>query len=82
MIPTPFGSFNVLISLVAIFIPFLIFMLVSIVATFLLLREKATDLMKQGSEYRANFISRHIKKPFDRFNIITRFRISIAFNSI
>ncbi|MDR2823161.1 MAG: ABC transporter permease [Mycoplasmataceae bacterium] len=82
MLPTPFASFSWLSLVVAIFIPFLIFMLVSIVATFILLREKTVDLMKTGSEYKSNIIARNIKRPLGNLGIMTRFRISVAFNSI
>jgi putative ABC transport system permease protein len=68
--------------LIAILIPFLIFVFVSIVATFIQLREKTVNLMKSGSEFKGSFVARHIKEPFRSFGIMTKFRISMAFNSI
>jgi putative ABC transport system permease protein len=38
--------------------------------------------MKSGSEFKGSFIARHIKEPFRSFGIMTKFRISTAFNSI
>jgi putative ABC transport system permease protein len=38
--------------------------------------------MKTGSEYKVNLVERIVKKPFSRFGILTRFRVSIAFNSL
>jgi putative ABC transport system permease protein len=46
------------------------------------LREKTVDLMKNGSEFRGSFVARHIKAPFRSFGIMTKFRITVAFNSI
>jgi putative ABC transport system permease protein len=57
-------------------------MLVAIVSTLIVLREKTVDLMKQGSEYKTNAIARNIKRPFVGFGILTKFRVSLAFNSI
>jgi hypothetical protein len=63
-------------------IPFVIFVGISIAVTYTKLRIKTTYLMKSGSEYRVNLMSKYIKKPFKQTNIITRFRISLAFNSM
>jgi uncharacterized protein YpmS len=82
MLPTPIASFNIWVLLVSILLPFLIFMTVSIVATFIQLREKTVNLMKSGSEFKGSFVARHIKEPFRSFGIMTKFRISTAFNSI
>jgi hypothetical protein len=82
MLPTPLASFNIWVLLAAILIPFLIFILVSIIATFIQLREKTVNLMKVGSEFKGSFVARHIKAPFRNFGIMTKFRIATAFNSI
>jgi putative ABC transport system permease protein len=82
MLPTAFASFSVMPFLIALLLPFVIFMLVAIVSTLIVLREKTVDLMKQGSEYKTNAIARNIKRPFVGFGILTKFRISLAFNSI
>jgi putative ABC transport system permease protein len=37
--------------------------------------------MKSGSEYKVNVAQKYVKKPFKHFNILTRFRVSVAFNS-
>jgi putative ABC transport system permease protein len=68
--------------IISILLPFLIFLIVSIIATFVLLREKTVDLMKNGGEFKGNFIARHIKEPFRSFSIMTKFRLSAAFSSI
>jgi hypothetical protein len=82
MLPTAFASFSVLPFLIALLLPFVIFMLVAIVSTLIVLREKTVNLMKQGSEYKTNAVARNIKRPFVNFGILTKFRISLAFNSI
>jgi hypothetical protein len=64
-----------------ILVPLGLLMLVSIISVYIVLRVKTTYLMKSGSEYRVNLINKFIKKPFNNFNIIVRFRISLAFNS-
>jgi putative ABC transport system permease protein len=38
--------------------------------------------MKTGSEYKTNIVQKYVKKPFKHFGILTRFRVSIAFNSL
>jgi hypothetical protein len=68
--------------LAAILVPFLIFLTVSIISTFIQLREKTVNLMKNGSEFKGSFVARHIKEPFRSFGIMTKFRISTAFHSI
>jgi putative ABC transport system permease protein len=82
MLPTPLASFNIWILLISVLLPFVIFLSVSIVATFVTLREKTVNLMKVGSEFKGGFVARHIKEPFRSFGIMTKFRISMAFNSI
>jgi putative ABC transport system permease protein len=82
MLPTPLASFNIWVLLFAILVPFLVFLSVSIIATFVQLREKTVNLMKTGSEFKSSFVVRHIKEPFRSFSIMTKFRISTAFNSI
>ncbi|MCQ2956323.1 MAG: hypothetical protein MJ233_00120 [Mycoplasmoidaceae bacterium] len=68
--------------LVCIFAPFLLFSLICLISTYLVLRTKAVDLMKAGSEFKVNAFSRIAKKPFKHFGVLTRFRVALAFNSI
>lgn len=63
-------------------IPFLLFSIVSIITTLLVLRKKVTELMKPGSEYKFNFLTKNVKKLFNKFGVITKFRVSIAFSSL
>ncbi|MCQ3907399.1 MAG: hypothetical protein MJ219_01200 [Mycoplasmoidaceae bacterium] len=48
----------------------------------IVLRVRTVELMKSGSEFKTNAFSRVVKKPFKYFGIMTRFRVSLAFNSI
>jgi len=81
-LPTSLVGFSALAFVGCIFIPFILFSLISIIATLVVLKSKAVDLMKSGSEFKTNAFSRIVKKPFKKFGIMTRFRVSLAFNSI
>jgi len=81
-LPTSLVGFSALSFIRCIFIPFILFSLISIIATLVVLKSKAVDLMKSGSEFKTNAFSRVVKKPFKKFGIMTRFRVSLAFNSI
>ena len=82
MLPTPLINFEPISFILAIFIPFIVFAAICFFATLIVLRIKTTDLMKAGSEFKTSSFSRFVKKPFRRFGVVTRFRISLAFNSI
>ncbi len=81
-LPTNLLAFSWPSLLLSVFLPFSIFVLVSVISTYIVLREKTTDLMKSGSEFKSNWLSRVIKKPFKKFGVLTKFRVSIAFNSL
>mgnify|MGYP002470445045 CR=1 FL=1 len=81
-LPTNLLAFSWPALLLSVCLPFLVFVLVSVFSTYIVLREKTTDLMKSGSEFKSNWLSRVIKKPFKKFTVLTKFRISIAFNSL
>ncbi len=82
MLPTPLIGFSLAPFLVCIFVPFILFTIICIISTLLVLRTKAVDLMKAGSEFKVNAFSRIAKKPFKHFGVLTRFRVALAFNSI
>lgn len=75
-------SFSWLAMLICVIIPFILFIGVCFIATYWILKTKVTQLMKSGSEFKSNSFSRWVKKPFKYTNVLTRFRISIAFNSL
>ncbi len=81
-LPTSVLAFSWLSIFVAVLLPFLLFVGVSVFSTYLLLREKTTDLMKSGSEYKFSQIGKLVKKPFKRAGVISKFRVSIAFSSV
>lgn len=81
-LPTSLLAFSWLSLILSIFIPFIFFVLTSFISTYIVLRQKTTDLMKQGSEYKLNWLSKFAKKPFKHFGVLTRFRASIAFSSL
>lgn len=79
---TPLIAFNFWSLLGTIIIPLFVFCVISLITCFITLREKPTNLMKSGSEYKTNSISKGAKAEFSSFGIMTRFRISIAFSSL
>ncbi len=82
MLPTPLLSFSVWPLVACVIVPFVLFVAISAFSTLTVLRQKAVDLMKAGSEFKTNAFSRIVKKPFKHFGILTRFRVSLAFNSL
>lgn len=81
-LPTGILAFSWSSVFVSVLLPFLLFVGVSVFSTYLLLREKTTNLMKGGSEYKFGTIAKIVKKPFKKVSVISRFRISIAFSSV
>ena len=75
-------SFSWSALLICVIIPFVLFIIVCFAATYWVLKSKTIQLMKSGSEFKSNSFSRWVKKPFKYTNVLTRFRISIAFNSL
>lgn len=82
MLPTPLLKFDWVSFLSCIFVPFIVFSIICFVTTMIVLRVRTVDLMKPGSEFKTNAFSRVVKKPFKHFGVMTRFRVSLAFNSI
>lgn len=82
MLPTPLLGFSPWAFCGCIFLPFILFAIISTISTLIVLKTKTVDLMKSGSEFKASAFSRAIKKPFKHFGILTRFRVSLAFNSL
>lgn len=82
MLPTPLLGFDWVSFIACIFLPFILFVLICFLATFIVLRISSVELMKPGSEFKASGFSRAIKKPFKYFGVLTRFRVSLAFNSL
>lgn len=82
MLPTPLLKFDWVSFLSCIFVPFIVFSIICFVTTMVVLRVRTVDLMKPGSEFKTNAFSRVVKKPFKHFGVMTRFRVSLAFNSI
>ena len=82
MLPTPLLTFDWVSFLSCIFVPFIVFSIICFITTMIVLRVRTVDLMKAGSEFKTNAFSRVVKKPFKHFGVMTRFRVSLAFNSI
>jgi len=82
MIPTNILGFSWIGLLFALLIPGVVIISTVAAAVYFKLRTKPTILMKTGSEYKINLLSRVLKKPFKRNNIITRFKLSLAANSL
>jgi hypothetical protein len=47
-----------------------------------MLRKPTVQLFKSDGDYKANIISKYVKRPFAAFGAVTKFRISLAFNFI
>lgn len=82
MLPTATIAFNIFSLIGAVLLPFFVFALITTIVAFLALRTDPVTLMKAGSEFKINFFSKMVKRPFSSFGIIFRFRVSLAFNSL
>ena len=82
MLPTPLLGFNwigfigILVITLAIFIATVYF------TSLYVLKKNTVDLMKTDNQATANLSVRSMKKVFGKFGIMTKFRVSVAFNSI
>lgn len=82
MLPTLTTGFSWIGLLIAIVISFAVFMTIIYVTTFFALGQNTVDLMKSNSQDKANIVARAAKKTFNKFGVITKFRIAVAFNSL
>ena len=82
MLPTSLIAFSPVALIFTIIVPFVIFLGCTIFSALSVLKIKPVELMKPGSEFKTNAVSRVVKRPFAKFGILTRFRVSLAFNSI
>lgn len=82
VIPMALTTFNPLIMIGAILLPFLIFTIVSVVTSHMIIRKGPGQLMNESSKFKVSRLSKFIIKPLPRINILTKFRLSIAFSSI
>ena len=82
MLPTATLGIN-WISLIAIILIILFFFsLVIYVTSWWVLRKNTVDLMKANSNDNPKYLSRFAKRRFSQFNIITKFRVAVAFSSV
>ena len=82
MLPTKLLGFNWIGFVVILFITLAIFISTVYFTSLYVLRKNTVDLMKNDSQNNPNFTSRSIKRIFCKFGIMTKFRTSVAFNSI
>lgn len=81
-IPTSFASFSFVYLIIIVIGLSALFILVSTLFALLSLRGETSEFMKDDAKYKMSRISRIMKFPFMKFNIIVRFRAAIAFSSI
>lgn len=79
-LPSTFVGFNLLTLLISIIVPFLICFATSTLTSIFVLRKPTVKLFRSDIDYKSNIISRHIKRPFSSWSVISKFRISLAFN--
>ncbi len=82
MLPTKLLGFNWIGFVTILFISLAIFISTVYFTSLYVLRKNTVDLMKCDSQNNPNLISRSVKKVFGKFGIMTKFRVSVAFNSI
>lgn len=81
-IPTSFAAFSVLYLLVVVLGLSVLFICVSTFFSWLSLRGETSEFMKDDAKYKMSRLSRIMKFPFSKFNIIIRFRAAVAFSSM
>jgi predicted PurR-regulated permease PerM len=82
MLPTPVASLNVISLFIMVIITFAIFLLTSYITSFFVLKDKTTELMKLNNTDKINIIARYTKKIANKFSVVVKFRIAVAFSSI
>lgn len=80
-IPVPISLFNIGFFFLAIFLPLLIFVIASLTVGYFVLKQNVVKSLKNDSDYKVSKLSIIMKVPLVKFNVITRFRASLAFNS-
>ena len=82
MLPTPLLGFNWIGFIAILAITLAIFIATVYFTSLYVLRKNTVNLMKTDSQANANLSARSMKKVFGKFGIMTKFRVSVAFNSI
>lgn len=82
MLPTPLLGFSWIGFIVILIITLAIFTATVYFTSLYVLKKNTVDLMKSDSQATANLSARSMKKVFGKFGIMTKFRVSVAFNSI
>ncbi len=80
-IPTSFEPFSLTVLIPLLFVLMFLFGLITTIFSLFLLRGETSEFMKDESKYKMSKLAEKMKKPFSKFNIIVRFRASIAFSS-
>lgn len=80
-IPVSISLFNIGFFFLAIFLPLLIFLIASLTVGYFVLKQNVVKSLKNDSDYKVSKLSIIMKAPLVKFNVITRFRASLAFNS-
>ncbi|MGL4952053.1 MAG: ABC transporter permease, partial [Mycoplasma sp.] len=82
VIPTAVTIFNPLMFFGILLAPLVIMAILAAATTFLLMRKNVSELMKDTSNFKVTPIAKMMAVLFNKADIITKFRTSIAFSSI
>ena len=80
-LPTPTVGFSWLSLVICVIAAFVLLMSVIYITSLLILKKNTVDLMKTNSQDNPSFLSKFFKAIFFKTNVITKFRISVAFSS-
>lgn len=82
VIPTIITPFNIFILLVSILGPFLLMGIIAVITSYFIVRQNPNKLMSESQKFKISFLSKLIVKPFPKMNILSKFRLSVAFSSM
>lgn len=80
-IPTTMSGLSLSVFVPIVFLLSLMFVGITILFSWLSLRGETSEFMKDDSKYKMSKITSLMKKPFVKFDILTRLRSAIAFSS-
>lgn len=81
-VPTILSPFSIGLLILVCFGILLIFMALCVVFSYIALKGETSEFMKDEAKYKMSRIAESMKKPFQKFSIVSRFKASIAFLSL
>ncbi|WP_027123724.1 ABC transporter permease [Mycoplasmoides pirum] len=80
-IPTDLSPFNILAYMICIIFPIIFFIFVTLIVGWFVLRKNVVESLKNDSDYKISKFSLLMKKPFNSFSVVSRFKVALAFNA-